>query len=175
MPRSRTATPERELDTATADVDELQRQVAEAEERAARARAVIAERHEQAMQRRAEAQYAYDERLLEEYRATDRALVTAEQEARQRFLDALVADPVWGALVEMYAAQTRRRHRQFEASQAAGRLGRREPGTVPHVDVSFEQMVTRTIEQAAGQVAAEETAQREAEREAVGERAAAEG
>lgn len=171
MPRKQTQPPEAELDPATADLDELARQVAEAEARAARARAVIAERREQAERRRAEAQHAHDERVLAEYGPNDHELVAAEQEARERFHAALAADPLWGALVEMYAAGYRRRYRHLEASGIAARLGRPGPMPVPNVDVNFE----GTIDEAASRVASDEAAEREAERVAAGDWAAAEG
>ena len=41
--------------------------------------------------------------------------------------------------------------------------------------MNFEEMITRTIDQAASRIASDEYAEREAEREAAGDRAAAEG
>jgi hypothetical protein len=119
--------------TPTPDLADLERQAAEAEALAAAARQQIDEHHARVAAAREAAERDYDQRRLDAY--DQAALDTAVDTARARLRDAVAADPVYRAYVDLLAAEIARKWEWHEISAIAKRLGARFPGS--HIEPGY--------------------------------------
>lgn len=122
----------------------------------------------QAEARRQERLEAFDRQRLAEW---DRQpLERAVTAARQRLAQAIEADPTWGAIVDVIAAQSRLYQRFHEASGLSATYGR---GVFPNAPGVVQAISFDTLAQVADRVAAERVAgemdARDRERLAAGE------
>lgn len=124
-----------------------------------------------AEQRRTEALAQHDRARLDAY--DDEALAADVRAAEQKLRAAILADPVYRALIDLHAAGIRRSYRHSEASGDVSRLGieRTLPMVGAPAQPSFE-LVLRTIASEASAQAADEQDERDAARIAAGDKAA---
>ncbi len=145
------------------------------EEQAERARRKL----EEARRRAAVLRAAEDERRAARLMAFDRARLDAHDDAtleaevmaaRQRLEDAILADPVYAAAIELQVAQLRRYDAFIDAGSDAMRLGEEFNEPYPPVaTVALDEYVPRVVTREASRRADELREARAAEREAAGE------
>lgn len=140
------------MSTTTTEVAKAQAALEAAQNKAREAQ----ERAEQAAARHAQERAT---RLVEAARVTldqydETALDEDVTRARTALSAAVLADPVWSAAVDLWAAQTRKYHRAIEATVAANRLNAQTPAAAhPPAGLRIEtvlEIVGREAEARAG-------------------------
>ncbi len=116
MPKTTTTTTPEPL-----SVDELEVQAQQAYMAAAQLREEVNAAREQAARERAARIKAYDRAQLAAY--DGEAFAADLEAAKGRLSEAILADPVWSAALEVYVTQLRWRHRWTEMQATAQHLG----------------------------------------------------
>jgi len=111
---------------------------------------------------------AHDRKVLADWDRTP--LENAARAAKQRLAAAIQADPVWMALIDVIAAQSRAYQRYHQASGLSARYGR-GPFTQhpPQVEEPTFQALAQIAERIASERVADEMDARDQERQAAGE------
>lgn len=149
-------------------LEELDQAANDALVKAAQAKQAADRSRAESEARRQERLEAFDRQRLAEW---DRLPLEKEVlSARRRLAQAVEADPVWQALVDLIAAQSRLYQRFHEASGLSARYGR-GPFTQhpPIVEEPTFQALAQVAERIAGQRVAAEMDTRDRERQAAGE------
>lgn len=159
------------MTTRTAPLSDLAAQADRARQEYEAAQAQAEAAAAKAEQRREAAHAEHDRARLDAY--DDEALMADVRAAEQRLRAAVLADPVWRALLDLHAAGIRRAYRHTEATGDVARLGlerRIQPVYAPAAPTI--ETVLQVVENEAGQLAWDEQAEREAARLAAGDKAA---
>lgn len=155
-------------------LEDLNQQVAEAQAALDARRATAEAAAAKAEERRAAAHRKFDEALLAEY--DDAALTQVVRDAEQRLSDALLADPVWSAVVAVNQARVGRYLKSNAAKSAAANLKRQVDGltnTAVPVGMAIELAeLHRIAEREGARLADEEIGATEQARVGAGEAAA---
>ncbi len=161
MPKT-TTTPE------PLSVDELEAQAQQAYMAAAQLREEVTAAREQAARERAARIEAHDRKQLEQYDAD--AFAADLEAAKRRLSEAILADPVWSAALDVYVTQLRWRHGWTEMQSTAQQLGEQfRGGARPDEPKLYaEAFVEFVMREGLTRVYAE-NAEREAAREAAGD------
>lgn len=111
----------------------------------------------------------HDRTTLTEYDDTE--LVAAVTDAENRLRDAVLADPIWQAVIDVHAARITRYYRHSEAQQAASRLDATIEGSaiVPTPTAPTFDTLLAIASDAASRIAHEQQDTRDAAREAAGQ------
>jgi hypothetical protein len=155
-----------------AQLDELHAKAERAHAALLKAQEEARKAQEAADARRAAGLAAYDRNRLASYDEQEQQRQIAD--AEQRVKEAVLADPVWSAMVDLHAARVRAYTRSTEAYGDAARLGVTAPPTsaVAH-EPGFDYIVGIITEQAATRTA-DEQEQRDLARRKAGDKAATE-
>lgn len=113
----------------------------------------------------------YDQKQLADF--DDDALAARVKQAQAKVREALLADPIMQALVDLYAAEVTRSHRHAEAVGHAARLGDpRQLSPAPIAgDPSWAELL-RTVTAEGARLAADEQDARDQARTEAGDKAA---
>ncbi|OKJ18590.1 hypothetical protein AMK21_20290 [Streptomyces sp. CB00316] len=145
-----------EIQKAAERVAKLQAQAEKLSAPIADAQAQLEAAQESEKARRAERGAVYDREFVESWGARAEEAAHSGDDARERFIQALSAEPWFAAYVEFRAARYRRSHVLTEAQRAQRSIG--EPNTVPEQRWYDSQMLDE-IQQAVEKQAAELGAQ----------------
>lgn len=145
-----------EIEKAAERVAKLQAQAEKLSAPLADAQAQLEAAQEAEATRRAERGAVYDRDFVESWGSRAEEAANSGNEARDRFVEALSAEPWFAAYVEFRAARYRRGHVLTEAQRAQRFIG--EPNTVPEqrwYDAQILDEIQRAVEDQAAKLGAQ--------------------